>query len=73
MENFELKNSGKAVGGDEYGIDEILSPYSDDVSEICTYIERTSEMSSEQREKNYATKKALNVQLSNWKTSLNML
>lgn len=51
MVNFELKNSGNAVDGDEYGIDEILSPYSDDVSDICTYIERTSEMSSEQRER----------------------
>lgn len=51
MADFKLRNSDKAVDGDEYGIDEILSPYSDDVSEICTYIERTSEMSVEQREK----------------------
>lgn len=51
LANFNFKTNGEAGDGDEYAIDEILSPYSDDVSEICTYIERTSEMSVEQIER----------------------
>ena len=59
MANFKLKNNDKAVEGDEYGIDDILSPYGDNVSEICTYIERTSEMSVEQRENKLRYEKSI--------------
>lgn len=47
MVNFNFKTNGEADDDNEYAIDEILSPYSDDVSDICT----TSEMSVEERER----------------------
>lgn len=46
MVNYKLQNDSEVKDDNEYGIDEILSPYNDDISEICT-----SDMSVEQRER----------------------